>query len=68
MKEKVDKIKNMLEENDILSIYQENLNNKIISGKENNIVIITTGNISAGVLSYELNQVIISANELISAE
>ena len=68
MKEKIDKIKNMLEENDILSIYQENLNNKIISGKENNIVIITTGNISAGVLSYELNQVIISANELISAE
>ena len=68
MKEKVDKIRNMLEDNEILSVYQEKLNNKIIAGKETNTVIITTGNISAGFFSADLNQIIISANELITAQ
>ena len=68
MEEKVDKIKNMLEDNEILATYQEKLNNKIIAGKETTTVIISTGNISTGVFSTDLNQVIISANELITAE
>lgn len=67
MKEKVDKIKALLEENEIMAVYQEKLNNKIISGKETNTVIITTGSISAGLFSMDLNQVIIVANELITA-
>lgn len=67
MKEKVDKIKEMLEENEIMAVYQEKLNNRIISGKETNTVIITIGNILTGVFSSDFNQVIIAPNELITA-
>ena len=67
MKEKVEKIKKLLEDNEVMAVFQEKLNNKIISGKETNTVIITIGNIVAGVFSSDFNQVIIAPNELITA-
>lgn len=67
MKEKVDKIKQMLEDNEVMAVYQEKLNNRIILGKETNTVVITTGILSAGVLSPDFNQVIVAPNELITA-
>lgn len=67
MKEKVDKIKQMLEDNEIMAVYQEKLNNRIILGKETNTVVITTGILSTGVLSPDFNQIIVAPNELITA-
>ena len=63
-KEKAEKIKKMLAEYDILSIYYENLN-KTILNQDNNTVIITLGKISKGFYSIDLNQVVIVASELV---
>ena len=63
-KEKAEKIKKMLAEYDILSIYYENLN-KTILNQDNNTVIITLGKISKGFYSIDLNQVVMVASELV---
>ncbi len=65
-KEKADKIKKMLTENDILSIYQEKLDQDIIN-KNSESVFITLGKISSGFLSIDLNQIVINANDLVDA-
>ena len=65
-KEKAEKIKKMLEEYDILSIYQEKLNQTIVNG-DINTVIITLGNLSKGFYSFDLNQIVIVASELVDA-
>ena len=65
-KEKAEKIKKMLEEYDILSIYQEKLNQTIVNG-DTNTVIITLGNLSKGFYSFDLNQIVIVASELVDA-
>ena len=66
-KEKADKIKNLLEENEIYSIYQENLNQAILN-KNANITVITTGKITGGFFSYNLNQIVIEASELVEVQ
>lgn len=66
IKEKAEKIINLLQENEISAIYQEKLNNKIIGN--NNTVIITRGVLSQGFFSYELNVCLITAGELVSAK
>lgn len=66
-KEKADKIAKLLEENEILSIYQEKLNQTIIN-KESNTVTITLGKLTSGFFSFDLNQIVIVANELVEAE
>ena len=63
-KEKAEKIKKMLAEYDILSIYYENLN-KTILNQDKNTVIITLGKISKGFYSIDLNQVVMVASELV---
>lgn len=63
-KEKADKIKKMLAEYDILSIYYEKLNQTVIN-QDNNTVIITLGKISKGFFSIDLNQVVILASDLV---
>jgi transcription-repair coupling factor (superfamily II helicase) len=65
-KEKAEKIKKMLEEYDILSIYQEKLNQTIVNG-DTNTVIITLGNLSKGFYSFDLKQIVIVASELVDA-
>lgn len=65
-KEKADKISKLLEEYEILSIFQEKLNQTIIT-KDTNTVIITLGNITKGFYSFDLNQIVIVASELVDA-
>ena len=65
MKEKVGKIEELLKANDILSRFEEKLNQTIIN---NNTVIITVGKLSEGFESYNFGQVVIVANELVSSE
>lgn len=65
-KEKADKISKLLEEYEILSIFQEKLNQTIIT-KDTDTVIITLGNITKGFYSFDLNQIIIVASELVDA-
>ena len=65
-KEKADKISKLLEEYEILSIFQEKLNQTIIT-KDTDTVIITLGNITKGFYSFDLNQIVIVASELVDA-
>ncbi len=65
-KEKVDKIAKLLEENEITSIMQENLNQTIIN-QDARTVILTLGKISSGFFSLDLNQVVIEASDLVDA-
>ena len=62
--EKAKKVQKILEENNILSIYQESLDNTIIT-KSENTVYITLGKLSEGFISTDFNQILIDANELI---
>ena len=66
-KEKSDKIEKLLKENEISSIYQEKLDQTIVN-KNASTVIITTGKISGGFYSYDLNQVLIEASELVEVQ
>ena len=66
MKEKAGKIEKILQENEIDSRFEEKLNQTVI-GQNNNIVI-TVGKLSNGYESDDINQVIIVADELVSAE
>ena len=65
-KEKAEKIQKLLEENDITSIYQEKLNQAIIT-KNTLTVVITLGKLSSGFFSFDLNQVVIVASDLVEA-
>ena len=66
-KEKTDKIKKLLEQNEIVSIYQEKLDQTIVN-KSTNTVFITIGKLSGGFFSYDLNQVLIEASELVEVQ
>ena len=66
-KEKVDKIEKILKENEISSIYLEKLDQSIVN-KNANTIFITTGKISGGFYSYDLNQVLIEASELVEVQ
>ena len=68
MKEKKDKIAKLLSENEIQSRFEENLNQTIISKNNEGYVTITLGKLSGGFESYELNQIVIVADELVSGE
>ena len=63
-KEKAEKVKKMLAEYDILSMYHEKLNQTIIN-KDTNTVVITLGKISKGFYSIDLNQVVMVASDLV---
>ena len=67
MKEKAERIALLLEENNINSRFQEKLDNMIINDSTNSVTI-TVGKLSSGFESYELNQIVIVANELVEAE
>ncbi len=63
-KEKAEKIKKMLEEYNITSIYQEKLNQTIIN-QDVKTVTITLGKISKGFYSFDLNQIVMVASDLV---
>ena len=63
-KEKAEKIKKMLEEYNITSIYQEKLNQTIIN-QDIKTVTITLGKISKGFYSIDLNQIVMVASDLV---
>ena len=68
MKEKASKIEKLLSENDILARIEENLNQTIITKNTKNNVVITIGKLSEGFESYDLEQIVIVANELVEAD
>ena len=64
-KEKAQKVCDLLNENEILNKYEEKLNNTIIVKNTKGIVTVSLGKLSAGFENYDLNQVVIDANELV---
>ena len=68
MKEKANKIEKLLSENDISVRIEENLNQTIITKNIHNNVVITIGKLSEGFESYDLEQIVIVANELVEAD
>ena len=68
MKEKANKIEKLLSENDISSRIEEDLNQTIITKNTQNNVVITIGKLSEGFESYDLEQIVIVANELVEAD
>lgn len=66
-KEKAEKIEKLLDENEILWVFQENLDQTIIN-KNTNTVTISLGKLSAGFFSFDLNQIVITANELVEVQ
>ena len=65
-KEKAQKLKSLLEEQEIIFKIEEKLNQTIII-KSNNVVTISVGKLETGFECYDLNQMVIIADELISA-
>ena len=66
-KEKAKRLKEILEKENILCKIEENLDKTIIVKSNENIVTISVGKLSEGFENYEINQVVISADELIDA-
>ena len=67
-KEKAKKIKSMLEEQEIICKIEEKLDQTIIVKSRENVVTISIGKISTGFENYDLNQLVISADDLINGE
>ena len=68
MKEKVSKIQKLLNENEIQSRYEENLNQTIIIKNNQKSVVISVGELTEGFECYDLEQIVIVADELVEAE
>ena len=64
-KEKAKKLKELLEKEDILCKIEEKLDKTIIVKSSENIVTISVGKITEGFENFEVNQVVISADDLI---
>ena len=67
-KEKAKKICSLLDENEIINKYEENLNQTIISKNTESLVIVSLGKLSAGYECYDINQLVITSQELIEGE
>ena len=67
-KEKAKKMCSLLDQNEILNKYEEKINNTIIVKNSKGVVTVSIGKLSAGFENYDLNQVVIVANELIDGE
>lgn len=66
--EKAKKLQNLLNDNEILNKIEEKLNQTIIVKSDEAIVTIAVGKISSGFESYDLKELVISADELIDGE
>lgn len=67
-KEKAKKFKKILDEREIFCKIEEKLDKTIIVSSNENIVTISIGKLSSGFENYELNQVVIVADELVNGE
>lgn len=67
-KEKSQKLKKILDEREIFCKIEEKLDKTIIVSSNESIVTISIGKLSSGFENYELNQLVIVADELISGE
>ena len=67
-KEKAKKLKSLLEEKEIPCKIEEKLNKTIIVKAKEKFVTISLGLLSSGFENYDINQIVISAEELISGE
>ena len=67
-KEKAKKLKEILEKEEIICKIEEKLDKTIVVKTVDKIVTIGIGKITAGFENYEINQLVISADELISGE
>ena len=67
-KEKAKKMKSLLEEQEIICKIEEKLNQTIIVKSTQSIVTISIGKLSAGFENFDLNQIVITAEELIEGE
>ncbi len=67
-KEKAKKLKTILEEKEFICKIEEKLNKTIIAKSSESIVTITIGELSSGFENYDLKQLIIMADELISGD
>ena len=68
MKEKAHKIEKLLNEHNINTRIEENLNQTIITKNTKSNVVITIGKLSEGFESYDLEQIVIVANDLVEAD
>ena len=67
-KEKAKKICTLLNENEIINKYEENLNQTIIVKNNESLVTVSVGKLSAGFECFDLNQLVITSQELIEGE
>lgn len=67
-KEKAKKLKKILDEREIFCKIEEKLDKTIIVSSNESIVTISIGKLSSGFENYELNQIVIVADELMSGE
>ncbi len=67
-KEKAKKLKEILEKEEIICKIEEKLDKTIVVKTSENVVTIGVGKLTAGFENYEINQLVISADELISGE
>ena len=67
-KEKAKKLQNLLNEKEIFNKIEEKLNQTIIVKSTESVVTITIGKLSAGFEAYNLNELVIVANDLIDGE
>ena len=67
-KEKVKKLKKLLDEREIFCRIEEKLDKTIIVTSAESVVTVSVGKLSSGFENYELNQLVIIADDLISGE
>ena len=67
-KEKAKKICSLLDENEIINKYEEKLNQTIIVKNAESLVTVSVGKLSAGFECFDLNQLVITSQELIEGE
>ena len=67
-KEKAKKIQKIFEEKEIICKVEEKLNQTIIVKSNESIVTISVGKLSSGFECHEVNQIVISADDLIDGE
>ncbi len=67
-KDKIKKLKAIFEKEDIICKVEENLDKTIISKSAESIVTLSIGKISTGFENFELNQIVISADNIIEGD
>ena len=67
-KEKAKKICKLLDEQEIINKYEENLNQTIIVKNNESLVTVTVGKLSTGFENFDLNELVIPTQELIEGE